>query len=67
MSVYLQLVRANGGYKLHVKPSDSNRALCGHEPADNAHMMHRRGRWILLRDQTRDPTCARCKARMLKS
>lgn len=61
---HLQAVIANGGLQVHVKQRGNNRALCGHEPANTASMMRQRGRWLLARDQEREPTCKKCKAKL---
>lgn len=38
--------RTNGGFKVHLKRIDSDKALCGHVPKRTARHMVTRGRWI---------------------
>lgn len=58
---HLQLVIANGGIRFHVKQCGNNRAVCGHEPANTASMMRRRGKWFLVKNQEQEPTCKKCQ------
>jgi hypothetical protein len=45
-----QLAWANGGSLLHWVIPNKNRALCGHQPKDNAWRMKQRGKWLFLKD-----------------
>lgn len=58
--------RTKGGHLVHVLPSTGNKALCGHQPADDtSRSMRPKGKWLYYHDAARLPdgvSCLKCKA-----
>lgn len=56
----LRLVRANGGFKIHLLPKGKYTSLCGHTPQNNNRRMKRRGKWLLHDEEAELKCCEKC-------
>lgn len=44
----LRQARANGGHLVHIVNGETGKALCGHAPKNDSHIMRARGKWNFL-------------------
>lgn len=61
----LRFVQAKGGYKVHLLPKGTNKALCGHEPKSqfsNRFRNPRAGWWLVRINKVAKPAwCEQCQ------
>lgn len=61
-----RLVRAKGGFLIHLLPSGSRQSLCGHHPENHRAHHFRRAGWTSVESAPFVRPCKKCKTALRK-